>query len=380
MNISSTLLPKYYYGQYFIAIGFIIVIFVANIFYLEDLKFYEEKYRRLLTVTATFTYVKPFRWFWYYTCTDCIVIYGLFSPIYFKRYFQDMWKTPWCMDRKGKNENKNAYYHRRYEKALKIFCISSVIWSVSLTVIVFMIQGTRPYGKKEEEYNQSIGSIKPIIWYLHFLALFLYLVFNQLYLLSFNYLLSFSTSSLQRKHKLKRKKLWTILAGLSIFGMIIGVGATFICFQVSGRPISIDNSTENLNVKIKNSSIFADMICFFEYMTVFFLIIGNIEVFVGVSDISLNRLFSGKAFTKNDTRQQLSKQVSFNLINIPVKNLQPVEKFGRRMTDLAKIARTKSAPMNFMVESKSSERFSLLDNDDANDSGEAQLSDCSLNV
>ena len=115
-------------------------------------------------------------------------------------------------------------------------------------------------------------------------------------------------------------------------------------------------------------------------MTVFFLIIGNIEVFVGVSDISLNRLFSGKAFTKNDTRQQLSKQVSFNLINIPVKNLQPVEKFGRRMTDLAKIARTKSAPMNFMVESKSSERFSLLDNDDANDSGEAQLSDCSLNV
>ena len=356
----TTILPRHHRILYIVPISYLIVIILANTFFKQDLQKIDESNRKLLTVTSTFTYYKPLRWVWYYISLTCCILYGGLSPTYYKAYFTSKFylKTLHHVDKENPKSTVNGNKKSkskcsltslicRRQLALRILTVCSVLWCMSLSVVIFLIKGRFP---------AKDANIQPYIWYIHYSSLLVLLISHFLYMASFLYLLKISNPENKKIHDYATKLIIFIIYDFSIFMM---------CFLVTLGNLFFPNFLEK----------FWDATCFFEYLTVLCIMVWNIEIWRGftyesrsnryqlvlvkVEDFSVKEKIqenkANKSNQPNSRSSSLTDDTSSDETNLSspestLLELPPVRQTKTLSRSLSKLTRTVSAPFSGMIE------------------------------
>lgn len=274
----TSILPNYYKFLYLVHTSYLLTLYFANFHFLRDLQTTEEQNngRRLLTVTATFTYKKELRWVWYYISILCCIIYGGVAPAYYKAYFSSF------------RFLKSLKPNRKLSiLALRCLTCSSVAWSLCLSCVIFLIQG---------KYPAEEATIENWIWYNHFLVLFLFLVSCGVNFFSFLYLVSSSNTEMRINHHFKFKLFVAIFYVLSILMMIIYVILS--------------------SIYPHRAALFKDIVCLFEYTTVLCVMCFNGDVWSGFTYVKNKSYYETKLVLVTEDPSVESRNLLFGYSNI----------------------------------------------------------------
>ena len=219
-------------------------------------EFTNECDRKLLTITSTFTYFKFIRWIYYYMSLFCLIVYGGIAPIYFKAYFTSKFylQTLEVSHEHVIKENvNNLDQNRHVHLNLRLLTVSAVVWSTSLSIVVFLLRGRFP---------AQDSNIHKSLWYIHYGFLAIMLIFHGIYMASFLTLLKYSNEETRNIHGYKFK--------FFIFGFYI-----FVWFMMGLM------ATLGSFVYPAHLSKFWDATCFFEYTTIVTMMVWSAEIWRG---------------------------------------------------------------------------------------------------